>query len=264
MLALERGDLVLVHHPPPDPPAQRVHRAQRLGLQQDAAAVDDGHARAQLTDVLHDVRGQDDDAVLAQLAEQVEEAHALGRIQAGGGLVHDQQARIAQQRHRHAETLAHAARIAAELALARLPQVRPAQQRLAGVLALAAVHQPLQDGEVVEQRFRRHPRNQSEVLRQVTKRAPHRIRFSQGIDGAESHRAGIRRLQRGQRAHQRGLARTIGPQQAVHALRDGQADVVEGADAVGVGLGEVLDPQFKRRCGALHAAIPASCPVQGR
>jgi hypothetical protein len=75
--------------------------------------------RAQLRDVLHDVRGEDDDAVLADLAQQVEEAHALGRVEPRGGLVDDDELRVAEQRDGDAEALAHAARVAAEPLLRR-------------------------------------------------------------------------------------------------------------------------------------------------
>ena len=93
--------------------------------------------RAQLADVLDDVRGEDDHAVLAQLAEQVQEAHALGRVEAGGRLVDDDEPRVAEQRHRDAEALPHAAGEAAELLLAHVPEVGLPQQRLARSPALA-------------------------------------------------------------------------------------------------------------------------------
>ena len=119
----------------PDPAAEVVDRAQRLGLEQDLAAVDDRHARAQLAHVLDDVRGEEDDAVLAQLAEQVQEAHALGRVEAGGRFVHDHQLRVAQQRDGDAEALPHAAGVAAELLLAHVPEVGLPEERLDDLLA---------------------------------------------------------------------------------------------------------------------------------
>ena len=151
------GELVLRDHAAPDPAAQVVDRAQRLGLEQDLAAVDDRHPRAQLAHVLDDVRGEEDDAVLAQLGEQVEEAHALGRVEAGRRLVDDHQLRIAQQRDGDAEALAHAARVAAELLLAHVPQVRLPQQRLDDLLARAALGDALEQREVIEQVLRARP-----------------------------------------------------------------------------------------------------------
>jgi hypothetical protein len=58
------------------------------------------------------VRRQDHDAVLAELREQVEKANTLGGIETGGGLVHDDERRVAEQCDRNAEALAHAAGVA--------------------------------------------------------------------------------------------------------------------------------------------------------
>ena len=111
-------------------PRSAATASQRLGLEQDLAPVDDRHPAAQLRHVLDDVRREDHDGVLADLAEQVQEAHALGGIEAGGGLVDDDQRRVAEQRDGDAEALAHAAGVAAELLLAHVVEVRLAQQRL--------------------------------------------------------------------------------------------------------------------------------------
>ena len=86
-------------------------------LEQHAALVQDRHARAQVGDVLDDVGREDHDHLLADLGQQVVEAVALAGVEAGGGLVHDQQLRIADQGLGDAEALAHAAREARQ----RLP-----------------------------------------------------------------------------------------------------------------------------------------------
>ena len=54
-------------------------------------------------------------------------------------------------------------------------------------------------------------------------------------------------LQRGEDAHQRRLAGAVGAEQAVHARRDRQADVLQRLHAVGVGLGDVADGQLHGR-----------------
>ena len=111
-------------------PCMRRDRMQRLGFEQDRAPVDDRHPAAQLRHVVDDVRGEDHDGVLADLAEQVQKAHALGGIEAGGRLVDDDQLRVAEQRDRDAEALAHAAGVAAELLLPHVVQVGLLQQRV--------------------------------------------------------------------------------------------------------------------------------------
>ena len=86
------------------------------------------------------MRREDDDDVLADLGQQVQEAVALFRIEAGGRLVDDDEPRIAEQRLRDAEALAHAAGERAELALAHVPQVDLLQQRFDHLVALLAAH----------------------------------------------------------------------------------------------------------------------------
>ena len=97
---LERRQLIAAHRPSPNPPPQLVHRAHRLRFEQDFAPVDDRHAVAQLLDVLDDVRREDHDAVLTDLAEQVEEADALLRVEPGRRLVDDDQLRVADAARR--------------------------------------------------------------------------------------------------------------------------------------------------------------------
>ena len=57
----------------------------------------DGEPVADRADVAHDVRGENDNPIPAQLAEEIAEAHALGRIQSGRGLIHYQDSGQVQQ-----------------------------------------------------------------------------------------------------------------------------------------------------------------------
>jgi hypothetical protein len=68
---------------------------QRLRFEQDFAPVDDGHARAQLAHVVHDVRGQENHTLLAQFREQVQEPHTLGRVEPCRRFVHDHELGVA-------------------------------------------------------------------------------------------------------------------------------------------------------------------------
>ena len=255
MLPLQRGQLLLRDHAAPDAPAEVRHRAQRLGLEQDPPPVDDRHAGAQLAHVLDDVRGEKDDAVLAELGEQVEEPHALGRVEAGRRLVHDHQLRVAEEGDGDAEALLHAARVAAELLLAHLPQVHLPEERVHHVLPLALPPDPLEQREVVEQLLRPHVRIDAELLRQVAQRPadvvllPHDVesplRACRGV--AQVNRAGVRLLERGEDAHQRGLAGAVGAEQAVHPRRDRERHVLQRLHAVGVGLGHASNVQLHGR-----------------
>src|SRR5687768_5817986 len=113
VLALDVRQIALGDHAPPDAAAQLLDGTQRLGLEDDLAVVDDRHAAAELGDVLDDVGRQNDNRVLAEIAKEVEEAHALGGIESGGGLVDDDELRVREEGDGDTETLAHPAGVAA-------------------------------------------------------------------------------------------------------------------------------------------------------
>ena len=117
-------------HASPDAAANALHRLHRLRLEQDPPRLMIAMRVHSSDYILDDVRGENHHAGFAELAQQVEETHALGRIEPGGGLIDDQQLRIAQQPHGHAEALFHAAREATQLLIAYVPQIHLAQQRI--------------------------------------------------------------------------------------------------------------------------------------
>ena len=127
---------------------------------------------------------------------------------------------LPEQRHGDAEALPHAARVAAQLLLAHLPQVRLPEQRLDDLLARPALGDALEQREVIEQVLRAHLRIDAELLRQVAERLAHLVLLLQHVDVAEADAAVVRLLQRGEDAHQRGLAGAVGAEQAVHSRRE--------------------------------------------
>jgi hypothetical protein len=64
--------------------------------------------------------------------------------------------------------------------------------------------------------------------------------------GAEHDGAGVGLLQRGDGAHERRLAGTVRTEKAVHPAGDVEVDVVESADAVGIGLGDAANGEVHR------------------
>lgn len=68
-------------------------------------------------------------------------------------------------------SLAHAARIRAQLALARIPQIDLLQQRVDHLAALGALRQSLEHRKVIEQILRDDLRMDAEVLRQTAELA---------------------------------------------------------------------------------------------
>src|SRR3954462_10587271 len=84
----------------------------------------------------------------------------------------------------------------------------------------------------------------AKLLRQVPKPTADLIFLLEEVDIAQRHGAAVRLLQGSKRPHQGGFARAIRPQQAVHASRDRQGDVIKRFNAVLVSLGKILNSQF--------------------
>src|SRR5579862_1511791 len=190
------------------------------------------------------MRGENDDHVLTDGAEQVMEAHALLGIEAGGGLVDNDEPWIAQQRLRDAEALLHAAGEAAQRLVAMVPEIRLAEQRVDDIAAFTRVFEALELRKVREQRFGRNLRVKAEFLRQIAKQASHFVLLPQHVDAVERRLAAVRFLQCGQGAHQRRLARAVWAQQTEHALWDRQGDVRERLRSIRVAFGEVRNLQL--------------------
>jgi hypothetical protein len=70
--------------------------------------MDDGHIGAKVHYVLHNVRGEDHNNLLSHFSQKIVKTVALAGVKTGGGLVRDQQLRIADQRLSNAKALAHA------------------------------------------------------------------------------------------------------------------------------------------------------------
>ncbi len=125
--------------------------------------------------------------------------------------------------------------------MAHLEKVGLLQQAVDDFAPARLVGQALQYGEMVEQFVSGHFRVDAEVLGQVAEQAADRVFFVEHIEVAEKYRPGIAFLQGGQGPHQRRLAGAVRAEQAEHPRRDGQADLVQRHDAVGVGLGQIAD-----------------------
>jgi len=192
------------------------------------------------------VRGEDDDAVLAQFAEQVEEPHAFGGIESGRRLVDNHQPGIAEQRDGHAESLAHPAGVAAKLVLAHVVEVGLLQQRVHDLFARAPVGDALEDGEMVEQTVRGDVGVDAELLWQVAEGLAHFVLLPHHVDRVsgvrridEADRSGVGFLQRRDRSHQGRFAGAVRAEEAEHAGMNRQRDILERGDTVGVGFREI-------------------------
>ena len=104
-------------------------------------------------------------------------------------------------------------------------------------LALLRVSNAFEGSEVLQQLLGAHAGVHAEFLRQIAQHPAHGLFVAQHVDVVEHNTTGIGVLQRGNGAHQAGLARAVGPQQAKHARWDVETNVFQGLSAVGVGLG---------------------------
>lgn len=87
----------------------------------------------------------------AEVAEEVEEAHALGGVEPGGGLIDDDELRIRQESDGDAEALAHPAGVMPELLLARVPEVGLVEEGGCCLSARSLIGDAFEDGEVIEE-----------------------------------------------------------------------------------------------------------------
>ena len=154
----------------------------------DSAVGQHRHPRAEIGDVVDDMGRQDDDDIVADLGQQVEEAVALLRVEAGGRLVDDDQLWIADQRLGDAETLAHAAGEACDRLVADSPEVGLVEQRLDHCLAVGLARDSLEDGDLVEHRVGGDARIDAEILRQIAQPLAQLSRVSEDVDVAEADR----------------------------------------------------------------------------
>ena len=90
---------------------------------------------------------------------------------------------------------------------------------------------------MIEHVFGRDARIDAEILRQIAEAFAELFFLVQSVKRAEMDLAAIGLLQSGDGAHERRLTGAVRAEEAIHAARNGEGDVIEGADAVGIGFG---------------------------
>ncbi len=235
----------------PDAVPERSDQVERRALQLEAAGGQDGHARAEVGDILDNMGRQDDHDVLADAGQKVEEAVAFFGVEAGGRFVDDDQLGIAQQGLGDAETLAHAAGEAGQRLVAHVPEIDLVQQAAHHVIAFGAVGQALEHGEVVEHGIGRDARIDAEVLGQISEAFAQLFRLGNDVDIAEGDAARGRGLERGDAAHQARLAGAVGAKQAEHPGGQVQRHAVQRTHAVAVNMNQIADAQHEAPSSSL-------------
>ncbi len=221
-----------------DVTTDRGARLSRCRDGQQAPFANDREARAQHGDVLDDVRGEQHDAVHRQLGEQLIEPQPLLRVQAGGGFVHYNEARVPGDRLRDAQSLAHAAGVTLQRTLGRKGEVHALEQFLHQLLASLRRVDALEGEQMRQHCLPRKVRIEAEFLREIAETRPQRLGIVEDIHPVEGHAARRRFQESRQNFHEGGLPRAVGPEEPEHAGRNVEVDAIEGGDGTGIDLGK--------------------------
>ena len=263
----EGGDLLAVLVPVWD----RVHaRASDLGLQcrrrplrNELPLLDDSHAVGEDVGLLEVLRRQEDgDALLpAQAHDLLPHGGAALRVEPGRRLVEEEDPGQVDEGEREVEAPLHPARVARDLAIARICET-DARQQLVRVQLSAVL------GDALERRLEAEmvAAGQERVERGLLEGDPDQrtdLRaLLHDVVAADACRARGRRQQRRQDVDGRRLARAVRAEEAVDlARRDGEVDPVDRSRALLVLANEPfhLDPvrRFHR------PTLPAACAYPG-
>src|SRR5437867_4045175 len=126
------------------------------------------------------------DDLFADGSQEIEELIALGGIETGGRLIHDDQLRISDQRLRDAKSLLHAARKRSQFCLPHIIKVGLTKERRHHVPPFASRPQAFQDSQVVEHVLGSELWINAKLLRQITEHASHGVLVFENVDGIES------------------------------------------------------------------------------
>ena len=211
-------------------------RAPDLGLERlrrpaghDLAAVDDREVVGEHVGLLEVLRRQEDrDAVVARQARHLlPHVGAALRVEPGGRLVEEEDARVMHERERQVEPALHAARVAADLAVRRVGEADALEQRVAARAPLGLRH-ALERGLEAHVLAAGEQRVERRLLERRADLAPHRGAVLHDV--APGHARGARggRQQRGEHQHGGRLAGAVGPEEAIDlAGLDPQVDAVD-------------------------------------
>jgi hypothetical protein len=211
--------------------------------------VEHGDAAGELVSLLQVLRGEEDgDAVIGdQGADDLPHGAAAARVESGGGLVEEDDARVSHQRHGEVQLAPHAAGEGDDGLGGRLAQLEAAQQ-LGGPPAALSARQVVQvrhEDEVLlggEQVVHRRE------LAGDADRGAHALAVAGQVVPGDPGLAGVGRDEGGEDLHGGGLARPVRTEEGEdRALRDAQVDAVKH-HLLAVGLGQP-DGGDRRRGG---------------
>src|SRR5690349_17382322 len=107
MRARNFREIRFVQYAAPHSAAQHIDSSQRFSFNENSSFVDDRHPAAELGYVFDNVGRENHDSAFAYLAQQVEKAHTLSRVETRRWLVYYDEPGIRQQSHGDSESLPH-------------------------------------------------------------------------------------------------------------------------------------------------------------
>src|SRR5690606_18434859 len=204
----------------PDHRAELIARAARG----DAPAMDDHDVRADDLDLLEDVGREEDRALLTDRSEHFSEVSDLLGVEADGGLVEDEDLRLAEERIGEPDSLAIAAREGADDAAANVRDVGCLEARVDLALALRA-RDPLETRPIAQVLDHAHVGIEGHALREIADLAPHGERVLADVVPRDAHDAAVAGKESNEDAERRRFAGAVRSEEAddldvAHVERD--------------------------------------------
>jgi hypothetical protein len=230
----------------------------RGALGDQPAVVEQRDPVGELVGLLEVLRGEEDGGPAGhQLADELPHGAAAARVQAGGGLVQEDDPRVADQGHRQVEPPLHPAGVGAGRLPAGVGQVELVEQlgRAPPAPAPAQVAQVGHQGQVLgagEQLVHRGE------LAGDPDRGTHRVRVPGHVMAADAHLAAVGADQGRQDVHRGGLAGAVGAEQREdRPLGNVQVDAVQH-ELVAERLAQPGRPDRRPRSGGGRGHAPSS------
>ena len=191
----------------------------RRSLGDDPAAVDDPDVVGELVGLLQVLGGEEDGgAFVVQPPHLLPDRLAADRVEAGGRLVEEEDARLVDQRRGKVEAPLHPARVGADPAVGGGGEVDPLQQVIGAPAALRG-GDALQRRLQADQLAAGHQRVERRFLEGDADRPAHRPRFLDHVVPGDGGAPAGWQQQRRQHPHGRRLAGAVGAEEAVDLAR---------------------------------------------
>jgi hypothetical protein len=211
-------------------PFQRVRGAKR----DDLPVVDDRYPIAELVGLVEVVRGEEHrgSTEVSQRPEQRPQVGSVLRVEAGGWLVKEQHQRLMHHAERDLEPPALTAGVGTHRAVGEFGQLEYLGE-FGAPLAGSGRAQPVQPPREQQVLPSGSRRVRPAELSDISDPPPHQRRVPPDVRPGDERGARVGGQQRGEDAHGRGLAGTVGAEQPEDlALGDGQVDPADGLDGL--------------------------------